>query len=114
MLRLELRSFTRQANNIELIGAARTDSGVHALNLPAHFDLPLADTALARRIMANGSEELLLRWNRRLPPVMANATCDQHERNPTKWGGGACRVHPSLAKLGCRMALTGVWVASWR
>ncbi len=70
MLREELRAFTRTANAVELIGAARTDSGVHALNLPAHFDLPLGDMALARRIMAAGSEELLLRWNRRLPPVL--------------------------------------------
>ncbi len=69
MLREELRAFTRAANDVELIGAARTDSGVHALNLPAHFDLPLGDVALARRIMA-GSADLLLRWNRRLPPVI--------------------------------------------
>lgn len=75
MLRLELRAFTRVADEIELIGAARTDAGVHALNLPAHFDLPLGDMVLARRILASGADELLQRWNRRLPPVMANAAC---------------------------------------
>jgi tRNA U38,U39,U40 pseudouridine synthase TruA len=77
MLREELRAFTRAADDIELIGAARTDSGVHALSLPAHFDLPLGDMALAHRIMAAGSEKLLLRWNRRLPPVMATLPCSE-------------------------------------
>ncbi len=74
MLREELRAFTRAANDVDLIGAARTDAGVHALNLPAHFDLPLGDLALKSRILATGSEELLLRWNRRLPPVTANTS----------------------------------------
>jgi hypothetical protein len=72
MLRDELRAYTRSAPQVNLIGAARTDAGVHALELPAHFDLPLKDEALALRIAATGSQDLLSRWNRRLPPVNKN------------------------------------------
>ena len=72
MLRVELRAYTRSAAQINLTSAARTDAGVHALELPSHFDLPLEDEALALRIAVEGSEDLLLRWNRRLPPVLSS------------------------------------------
>ena len=59
-----LRTVLR-ASSLRLVSAGRTDSGVHVLSMPCHFDLPLDDT-LDEVFL----QSAMVRCNRLLPPAL--------------------------------------------
>ena len=72
---------TLQGASIDIVGAGRTDAGVHAHHMVAHFDVeePIADTS-----------QLTYKLNRMLPPDIRiekteSVTDDMHARFSAKW-----------------------------
>ena len=66
---------------VDIVGAGRTDAGVHAHHMVAHFDVeePIADTS-----------QLTYKLNRMLPPDIRiekteSVTDDMHARFSAKW-----------------------------